>query len=136
MKVEMSLGDVVDRVTILLIKSERFDDPAKLANVHNELEALRSAWTAEGQPPMEGLADWAGLRTVNEKLWDVEDLLREHERRADFGADFVALARSVYHLNDRRAARKRAINTALGSRLIEEKSYADYGDGKGVPGLG
>lgn len=135
MKVEMSLGDVVDRVTILLIKAERFTDPAKLANVGNELEALRSAWAEEGQPPMEGLADWTALRAVNEQLWDVEDRLREHERRRDFGADFVALARSVYHLNDRRAARKRAINTALGSRLVEEKSYADYGDGHGVPGL-
>ncbi len=77
----------------------------------------------------EGLADYDGLAEVNEKLWVVEDELREHERRGDFGPGFVRLARSVYHLNDGRASRKRAINVALGSELVEEKSYADYGDG-------
>ncbi len=135
MKVEMSLGDVVDRVTILRIKSVRIPDPAKVANVRRELAVLVDGWAAAGLPPMESLDEWAGLRTVNEQLWDVEDALRDHERDQDFGAEFVRLARSVYHLNDRRAARKRAINLALGSSLVEEKSYADYGSGAGLPGL-
>lgn len=129
MKVDLPLGDVVDKVTILCIKQARIDDPAKLANVERELAVLRAAWVGAALPEMVGLADYDGLAEVNEKLWVVEDELREHERRGDFGPGFVRLARSVYHLNDGRAARKRAINVALGSDLVEEKSYADYGDG-------
>ncbi len=134
MKVEMPLGDVVDRVTILLIKEARIADPQKVANVKRELAALREAWAEEGHTPMDQLADWAGLCAVNAQLWDVEDDLRDLERRQSFGPEFVALARSVYRLNDGRADRKRAINIALGSRLVEEKSYADYGAGEGTPG--
>lgn len=129
MKVDLPLGDVVDKVTILRIKQVRIADAAKVANVERELSVLLAAWAEAGHPAMESLADYAGLAEVNEKLWVVEDDLREHERRRDFGPEFVRLARSVYHLNDGRAARKRAINVALGSALVEEKSYADYGDG-------
>ena len=132
MKVDLPLGDVVDKVTILCIKRVRIADPAKLANVERELAVLRAAWAQAALPEMTALADYDGLAEVNEKLWIVEDELREHERRGDFGAGFVRLARSVYHLNDGRAARKRAINVALGSELVEEKSYADYGDGAGL----
>jgi hypothetical protein len=126
MKVQLPLGDVVDKVTILLLKREHMDDTAKQANVSRELEVLRAAWTAENLQPMPTLADWEGLCAVNAKLWQVEDDLRRHEARRDFGPQFVALARSVYQLNDQRAALKRAINDALGSELVEEKSYQDY----------
>jgi len=127
MKIEASLGDVVDRVTILDIKRSRLRDPGQRLNVDREHAALHQGWAATALPPMHTLDAWAGLQQVNEALWEVEDDLRDHERRGDFGPEFVRLARSVYHLNDRRAALKRAINEALGSELVEEKSYADYG---------
>lgn len=126
MKVQLPLGDVVDKVTILRLKHAHMTDTAKQANVSRELEVLRAAWAAEGLQPMPTLSAWEGLCEVNAKLWQVEDDLRMHEARRDFGAQFVALARSVYKLNDQRAALKRAINEALGSELIEEKSYQDY----------
>ncbi|MEC7948238.1 MAG: hypothetical protein VX265_11795 [Myxococcota bacterium] len=129
MKVDLPLGDVVDKVTILRIKKARIADAAKVANVERELAVLLAGWATAGLPEMTALEDYAGLAEVNEKLWVVEDELRDHERRRDFGPAFVRLARSVYHLNDGRAARKRSINVALGSALVEEKSYADYGDG-------
>ena len=129
MKVDLPLGDVVDKITILRIKAARIADASKRSNVERELEVLLEAWALAGHPEIEALEDHAALAEVNERLWVVEDDLRDHERRGDFGPDFVRLARSVYHLNDQRAARKRAINVALGSALVEEKSYADYGDG-------
>jgi hypothetical protein len=127
MKVEASLGDVVDRVSILCLKEARMADATKVRNVREELGALRRSWTESGHPPMEQLGAWSGLNDVNGRLWDVEDDLREHERRGDFGERFVALARSVYQLNDQRAALKRDINLVLGSSIVEEKSYAPYG---------
>ena len=126
MKVELPLGDVVDKITILLIKTAKISDAAKLKNIHTELDTLRAAWSDAGHTPLEQLADWEALREVNGKLWDVEDDLRDLERDKDFGSRFVELARSVYMLNDRRAALKRSINVALGSKLVEEKSYAAY----------
>jgi hypothetical protein len=123
MKVRCALGDVVDRVTILRIKEARLANPEAVANVRRELAALLEDWAGEGLPPMESLADLAGLASVNERLWEVEDALRDHERRGDFGAAFVERARSVYRLNDERAALKRRINLALGSAIVEEKSY-------------
>ena len=132
MKVDLPLGDVVDKITILRIKNERILDPAKRENVARELAVLVRAWTDAGHPAVDSLEDYAALADVNERLWVVEDELREHERRGDFGPEFVRLARSVYHLNDRRAARKRSINAALGSVLVEEKSYAEYGDGSAL----
>lgn len=126
MKVELPLGDVVDKITILLIKTVKITDPSKLQNIQTELDTLRAAWTEAGHTALEDLTDWDGLREVNGQLWDVEDDLRDLERDKDFGPRFVELARSVYKLNDRRAALKRSINVALGSRLVEEKSYAAY----------
>jgi hypothetical protein len=126
MRVESSLGDVVDRVTILRLKEARIADPARVAHVRDEIAALEVAWTADGHPPMASLTEWKRLCEVNAALWDVEDRLREHERDQEFGPEFVALARSVYLLNDERAALKRAVNVTLGSRLVEEKSYASY----------
>ncbi len=129
MKVEVSLGEVVDKITILMIKSERIIDPGKVANVRTELSTLRAAWAEAGHPSLEALENWDGLCGVNQRLWDVEDDIRDCERQGDFGDEFVRLARSVYRLNDLRAAHKKAINVALGSRLVEEKSYQDYGGG-------
>ena len=126
MKVELPLGDVVDKVTILLIKEERIADPAKLDHVRAELSTLRSAWAEAGYPPMETLAAWDGLRTVNGQLWEIEDELRDLEREQDFGPRFIELARAVYKTNDRRARLKAEINAALGSRLVEQKSYRPY----------
>lgn len=125
MRVECALGEVVDKVTILRLKEARIADPMAVADVQQELRELLAAWSAEGHGPMEELEDYPALAAINAELWDVEDALRDHERRQDFGDRFVALARSVYRLNDRRAALKRQINHALGSRLIEHKSYGD-----------
>ncbi|HZF77065.1 MAG TPA: DUF6165 family protein [Acetobacteraceae bacterium] len=121
-----SAGEVIDKLTILEIKLERIADAAKRANVEREAEALSAAWRAAvpDEAPVAELV--AGLREVNGRLWEVEDELREHERRGEFGEAFVALARAVYRTNDRRAALKRGINERLGSTLVEEKSYAAY----------
>ncbi|MFK7931364.1 MAG: DUF6165 family protein [Myxococcota bacterium] len=123
MKVEIPIGDVVDKVTILDIKRCKLHDSQALNNVERERQALRDGWTEHGLTPMEGLPQWEELRQVNEALWDVEDALRACEAQADFGSRFVELARSVYRLNDKRAALKRSINLHLGSTLVEEKSY-------------
>ncbi len=124
--ISVSPGEAIDRLTIAEIKSERFADPAKLAHVRVELARL--AKTAKEAIPdtdeLRGLR--AELKAVNEKLWVIEDDIRDCERRGEFGAAFVALARAVYRTNDQRAAVKRRINQALGSELIDEKSYAPY----------
>lgn len=124
--VEVAPGELVDKITILEIKSERLSDPQKLKNVKIELDTLRDA-CREVLPASEALARLtADLKAVNELLWDVEDDIRDCERAGDFGPRFIELARSVYRHNDRRAALKRSINELTGSRLIEEKSYASY----------
>jgi hypothetical protein len=124
--VEVAAGELLDKITILEIKTERIGDPAKLANVRAELEALASV-RREALPPSPGLDDLAArLKAVNERLWEIEDEIRGREREQDFGPRFVELARSVYHQNDLRAALKRQVNDLLGSRIVEEKSYAPY----------
>lgn len=124
--VPVSWGELLDKITILDIKSERIADAAKLANVRNELAALKAVVDAAGPLP-EGHAALTGdLRRVNAELWDIEDEIRDCERRRDFGPRFVELARAVYHSNDRRAAIKRRLNDLLGSELVEEKSYQPY----------
>jgi hypothetical protein len=125
--VEISPGELLDKITILQIKSRRITDPAKLRNVALELQALESARrrTLPDTPALTALA--GELQAVNEALWNVEDDLRRCERDRDFGPRFVELARSVYRTNDRRAALKRRVNELLGARIVEEKSYADYG---------
>lgn len=121
-----SPGDFLDRMTILEIKTDRIRDAAKLENVRRELEALRATWNASALAARDVAATVAELRKVNEALWDIEDRIREKESAKAFDAEFVELARSVYRTNDRRAALKRELNVALGSELIEEKSYAKY----------
>ena len=125
-RVPISPGELIDKITILEIKSERITDPAKLANVRTELELLQATWKESGLPTGEVDIEWARLRGVNAKLWDIEDLIRDKERDRAFDAEFIELARAVYVTHDERAAVKREINTKLGSRIVEEKSYAKY----------
>ena len=122
----VSCGELVDKLTILEIKSERIADPAKLANVRDELQLLTSLWEADPASATDIDAERAELKRINEALWNIEDEIRVKEREQSFDARFIELARSVYRTNDRRAAVKRAINLKLGSRLVEEKSYQDY----------
>ncbi len=124
--VPVSYGELLDKIAILQIKSERIADPGKLANVRLELSALEESWMAhpaatQGIPELR-----AQLKAVNERLWAIEDDIRTCEMNQDFGAEFIRLARAVYFENDDRARIKREINLALGSQLVEEKSYQDY----------
>ena len=125
--VPISPGELIDKITILEIKSQRMSDAAKLHNVRTELSLLTETWKASAYSATDISAEWAGLRDVNGKLWDIEDRIRDQERAGHFDAEFIELARAVYVTNDERAAIKKRINTRLGSLLVEEKSYADYG---------
>lgn len=126
LSIEVSAGELIDKITILEIKSERFTDPAQVENVRRELSVLAAARdTAFGESAELGDLT-AELKAVNELLWQIEDDIRACERDQDFGKAFVELARAVYVNNDHRAAFKRRINTLVGSRLIEEKSYTSY----------
>lgn len=124
--IPVSTGELVDKVTILEIKSERITDQGKLANVRRELAGLRAqlAPLLEAYPPLAGIK--ARLRSINETLWDVEDDIRDCERGKDFGPRFIELARSVYKTNDQRAATKREVDVLTASEILEEKSYAAY----------
>lgn len=124
--VETAPGELIDKITILQIKTERMTDREKLRNVQVELVTLCAA--RDGAiPPSDAIAELsAQLKAVNEALWDIEDDIRCCEREGDFGPKFIELARSVYRSNDQRAALKRQINQQLGSKLVEEKSYQPY----------
>jgi hypothetical protein len=124
--VPVSPGELVDKITILRIKAARIGDAQKLHNVRVELDALESTWRNCGAPISTVADDEAALQKVNEALWDIEDRIRDKERDRLFDAEFIELARAVYVTNDERAAIKKRINLALGSRLVEEKSYAQY----------
>ena len=125
--VPVSYGELIDKITILEIKSERIKSAAKLANVRVELDLLNGTWQADGAARNDIAAERDALRRVNEALWDIEDRIRVKEKAKAFDAEFIELARSVYIRNDERAQIKRAINEKLGSTLVEEKSYEDYG---------
>ncbi|HET7561790.1 MAG TPA: DUF6165 family protein [Rhodanobacteraceae bacterium] len=122
----VSFGELIDKITILEIKSERITDTAKLANVRDELQILNRLWQLDANSRIDIAAERAELKRINESLWEIEDEIRLKERDQAFDARFIELARAVYHTNDQRAAVKRAINLKLGSRLVEEKSYQDY----------
>ena len=124
--VPVSPGELLDKITILRIKSRRMTDAPKLENVRAELKALEDLWRNSRYGHAEIAADIDALQAVNERLWAIEDDIREQERRKDFGSEFVRLARAVYVENDARAAIKRRINMTLGSSIVEEKSYASY----------
>jgi len=121
--VPVSFGELIDKISILKIKSERIDHPGKLANVRTELDALEQAWAAHPASRIDIAALSADLKAVNERLWEIEDAIRLKDRAQAFDAEFVQLARSVYRENDQRARIKKQINLALGSGYIEEKSY-------------
>ena len=125
MKVDVSIGELVDKVTILHIKSERIRDPEKLANIRKEFQRLHQAMKSAGMD--ENSREYRQLYEINGRLWDIEDAIREKEAAQCFDETFVDLARSVYFTNDKRAAVKREINLNCGSDLVEEKSYKSYG---------
>jgi hypothetical protein len=124
--IPVSTGELVDKVTILEIKAERISDAGKLANVRRDLAGLKKQLDPliDAHPPLAAIK--ARLREINEILWDVEDDIRDCERRKDFGSRFVELARSVYRTNDRRAAVKREADVLTASDVSEEKSYRAY----------
>ena len=124
--VEVGAGELLDKITILKIKNRRMTDPAKLANVRNELAVLQQTWQEALLDSVEVAELEKALEAVNLQLWDIEDEIRECEARGDFGERFVELARSVYITNDERARLKKAVNLACDSAIVEEKSYSDY----------
>lgn len=123
--VPISVGELMDKITILEIKSERIKSPSQLKNIAHELEALRAVRLHEIERAVLDKIS-AELKRVNAQLWDVEDAIRDCEARSDFGEPFIALARAVYRLNDERSRLKKAINLASGSRIVEEKSYRSF----------
>jgi hypothetical protein len=127
--VPVSFGELLDKIAILQIKSERINDPAKLANVRHELNALEQTWMAHPAAGGDIGKLRAALKAVNERLWVIEDDIRIKEKAQAFDQEFVRLARAVYFENDERARIKREINLALGSTYVEEKSYQDYRSG-------
>jgi hypothetical protein len=124
--VPISPGELIDKITILEIKSERMTDAKKVANVRNELSMLLNTWQGSHYATHDIGAEWTALRDINTQLWVIEDDIRDKERDQQFDAKFIELARAVYVTNDERAAIKRKINEKLGSTIREEKSYADY----------
>lgn len=125
-KVPISPGELIDKLTILEIKADNISDAAKLANVEVELALLQETWRSSAFASADIDAEWKQLREINKKLWDIEDQIRDKERERRFDQEFIELARAVYVTNDERAAVKKQINTRLGSKIVEEKSYAKY----------
>jgi hypothetical protein len=125
-RVPISPGELLDKITILRIKSQRMSGAEKLANVRLELQSLEQTWDASPYARVDVEAEVRALMAVNERLWVIEDDIRDRERAQDFGAEFIRLARAVYFENDERAAIKRRLNLKLGSTIVEEKSYREY----------
>ena len=126
LRVPVSVGELLDKITILQIKLAHISDAAKRGNIQNELDALLPLVASDPftTDHMQGLM--AELKAVNEALWKIEDDIREKEAAKNFNAEFISLARSVYITNDKRAEIKKQINLATGSDLVEEKSYESY----------
>ena len=131
--VPVSFGELLDKIAILEIKRDRMSDPVKVANVRRELETLEATWRQAPASRQDVAELRAGLRRVNEELWDIEDAIRIREQRREFDAEFIRLARAVYFTNDERARLKRELNTRLGSAYVEEKQYVDYRGGTTPP---
>ena len=123
---KISYGEFLDKLTILEIKNERITDKSKLENIQTELNLVKQLWQDSPASKIDITSELAALKAVNEKLWEIEDDIRDKERQQSFDQGFIDLARSVYFENDDRANIKREINLKLGSDLVEEKSYADY----------
>ena len=131
MKIEVSNGEIMDKLTILAIKLEQIKDAAKLKNVQTEYDVLapivHGMYEALEEEDKEYLQDLhKDLQNINQTLWNIEDHIRVHESKKDFEDDFIELARSVYFTNDERAEVKKKINLLTGSLLVEEKSYEEY----------
>jgi hypothetical protein len=126
LQVPVSVGEVLDKITILQIKLAHISDAAKRANIQNELDALLPLVAGDAFTTDQMQALIAELKSVNEALWDIEDDIREKEAAKSFDAEFIRLARAVYITNDKRAEIKKQINLATGSALVEEKSYESY----------
>ena len=126
LQIPVSIGEALDKITILQIKLAHISDVAKRVNIQNELDALLPLVSGDkfATEQMQSLID--ELKAVNEALWDIEDDIREKEASKSFDAEFISLARAVYVTNDKRAEIKKKINLATGSALIEEKSYEAY----------
>ena len=122
MKVEVSIGELLDKISILAIKLDKVEDKDKLKNIQKEFISL----TSQVSSSMYLDKLYMRLCQVNQKLWNVEDKLRDYERLNNFNEDFINLARSVYKLNDERARIKKEVNVKYGSEIIEEKSYQEY----------
>jgi predicted RND superfamily exporter protein len=125
-RIPISPGELLDKITILQIKAERIDDAAKVANVKTELEMLSKVWNETVKADDEISALTAELKSINEALWEIEDDIRDEERNKRFGDRFIELARAVYVTNDERANAKKKVNLHLNSTIVEEKSYQDY----------
>ncbi|MFP6682974.1 MAG: DUF6165 family protein [Gammaproteobacteria bacterium] len=125
-KIDVSYGELIDKITILEIKSARITEVRKLENIERELTILTEAWRNSGVDQGAVGAERAALKTINENLWDIEDRIRRKEAEQLFDQGFIELARSVYRTNDERSIVKRAINDRFGSSLVEEKSYQSY----------
>ena len=126
LQVPVSPGEVLDKITILEIKSERITDPEKVANVRSELALLQETWASNIRDSKIIQDLHAKLKEINEALWEIEDDIRDKERAREFDDRFIELARAVYVTNDRRSQVKKELNLHLGSEIIEEKSYQDY----------
>jgi transcriptional regulator of nitric oxide reductase len=126
MQVPVSPGEVLDKITILEIKSERMNDPDKVANVKVELALLQETWAGFVNEDSTINDLHLQLKEINEVLWEIEDDIRDKERAGEFDERFIELARNVYFTNDRRSKIKKDLNLHLGSEIIEEKSYQDY----------
>ena len=126
LQVPVSVGEVLDKITILQIKLAHISDAAKRTNIQNELDALLPLVAGDAFTTDQMQALMAELKSVNEALWDIEDDIREKEAAKSFDAEFIRLARAVYITNDKRAEIKKQINLVTGSALVEEKSYESY----------
>jgi len=124
--VEISIGEFFDKLTILEIKKERISDEAKLVNVNNELNALNALLDSLSFSRENIESEINDLKVTNEKIWEIEDDIRDKEAAKEFDDRFIELGRAVYFTNDRRAEIKRSINLKLGSDFVEEKSYQEY----------
>jgi hypothetical protein len=124
--VPISPGELLDKITILEIKSERIDDPDKVANVRHELGLLSQVWSDSVEEDQTISDLHQQLKAINEELWEIEDDIRDEERNDRFDERFIELARAVYVTNDKRAQAKKDVNLDLGSEIVEEKSYKDY----------
>jgi len=127
MKIEVSNGEILDKITILVIKSKMIADPIKLKNINNELDELKPFLDVVGYESNVTVNSLVKeLQAINEKLWLIEDKLRDKEKSKEFDDEFVQLARGVYFTNDERARIKKNLNEVTNSKFVEEKSYQKY----------